>query len=98
VADAELPDSVCSVHRRKQCLTTRVSRTVQGFPHSNRRVLYTSDPRVNKFLDQDYTFIPTTFSHPKDDQVPERKVCALLYIFVKFAGRQSRLGEQTDNE
>ena len=45
-----------------------------------------------------YTSIPTTFSHPKGDQVPETKVCALPCIFVKFAGRQSRLGEQTDNE
>lgn len=45
-----------------------------------------------------YTSIPTTFSHPNGDQVPETKVCALLCIFVEFAGRQSRLEEQTDNE
>jgi len=40
VEDAELQDSVCSVHRRKQCMTVRVSRTVQDIPHSSRLVCF----------------------------------------------------------
>jgi hypothetical protein len=84
----------------RQCVFCSQKKTVHDCKGLKQAcVLSTSDPRVNKYLDKDSTTsIPTTFSHPNGDQVPETKVCALLCIFVEFAGRQSRLEEQTDNE